>query len=118
MTEPQDTFEFIFQLYNFLSAAKADNDGFYEPQERLLEAKDSVARKEYPTVHTSKRKREESRGDSNRPRDPPAPGGTRDSLGDALVLKELGRAGYTLTELPDELRPLTPVSHNSSRCAR
>lgn len=45
LTTPQAMFELIFQLYNFLSEAKADNDGLHDPESRLLEAKNSVARK-------------------------------------------------------------------------
>jgi len=54
LTVPQNAFKFIFQLYNFLSAAKADNDGFHEPARRLADAKDSVARRRYPTLNNTK----------------------------------------------------------------
>jgi hypothetical protein len=43
LTDPKHTFDFIFELYNFLFAAKANNDSFFEPERRLTEAKDSVA---------------------------------------------------------------------------
>ena len=46
LTALQIAFELIFQLYNFLSEAKADNDGLREPECWLLEAKNSVARKD------------------------------------------------------------------------
>ncbi len=76
-------------FFIFLSAPKPDNHGFREPRKRLAEAKDSVARKDYPAISTTRQKREESHNDSSRPRDP-------------LVQKELTRAGYTLTETSDD----------------
>jgi len=114
---PQSAFDFFFQLYNFLSTAKSDNDGFLKPRERLAEAKDFVSQKKYPAMST-KQKGEESHDDSSRPRDPPAPGGAQDSFGDPQVQREIMRAGYTLTETSDYLKPLAPRSHNSRRCTR
>ena len=114
LTAPLTTFELIFQLYNFLSEAKADNDGLFEPERQLLEAKNSVTRKKYPSL--LKRKREEM---GNRSRSPPARGEAQDSFGDQSVQRELTEAGYTLTQpISEELTPLTPVSRNSRRCTR
>jgi hypothetical protein len=115
LTAPQAAFEFIFELYNFLFAAKADNDSFFQPERRLMEAKDSVARKKIPTLNHSKRKgEEETKHDSKRSRGPPASGGGRDSFDHS----EITRAGYTLTQLPRDFTLLTPVSRDSRRCAR
>jgi hypothetical protein len=113
-------FKFIFQLYNFLSAAKADNDGFRDPASRLAVVKDSIARKGYPTLNNTKRRREEeTKHDSIRSRGPPASGGARDSFDDSSVQRELTRAGYTLTQpISEDLVLLTPVSCDSRRCAR
>lgn len=55
--DPQSAFELIFLLYDFLLEAKAGNDGLREPESRLLEAKYSVARKQYASF--SERYREE-----------------------------------------------------------
>lgn len=123
LTVPEATFEFTFQLYNFLSAAKAVNDGFHNPESRLALAKDSVDRKNYPAL-SSKRKHDESdqSNDSDRTCDPPAHGGAQDSFNNPSVQRELTRAGYTLTqpisEISDELELLTPVSCNSLCCTR
>jgi len=116
LTVPETAFKFIFQLYNFLSAAKADNDSLHEPESRLAYAKDSVARKRYPTLTSTKRKCEETEYDSNSScsRGSPASEGTRDSFDHS----ELSRAGYTLTQLPKDFTLLTPVSRDSRRCAR
>ena len=116
LTHPQTAFEFIFQLYNFLSAAKADNDSFHKPERRLADAKDSVARKGYPTL--SMRKCEETTYDSNRSSSPPASEEAQDSFDNSSVQRELTRAGYTLTQLPKDFTLLTPVSRDSRRCAR
>ena len=52
--------EFIFQLYNFVSVAKAYNDDFHNLAQLLATVKQSVARNQYQTFtsFTSKRKRE------------------------------------------------------------
>ena len=111
LTAPQSAFEFIYQIYNFLSEAKLNNDGLHEPENRLLDAKDSVARKGYPRFSTQKR---EEMGDtsicSHRP---PALEGEQDSFSDQSVLQELTRAGYMLAQpLPEGFTRLTPVSCN------
>jgi hypothetical protein len=113
LTDPQSAFELIFQLYNFLSAAKTDNDGFYEPEGRLVNAKMSVAENNYSAI--SKRKREENeKKHSNR--NSPSSRGARDSFSNPAVQSELTRVGYTLTQpIPNEFTLLTPVSRNS-RC--
>ncbi len=117
LTAPLTTFELIFQLYNFLSEAKADNDGLFEPERQLLEAKNSVTRKKYPSL--LKRIREEMGNSPHRSRSPPARGEAQDSFGDQSVQRELTEAGYTLTQpISEELTPLTPVSRNSRRCTR
>lgn len=109
LTDPQSAFELIFQLYNFLSEAKSDNDGLNEPRKQLLKAKCSVARKGYTSF--SKRKHEEM-GDT-------APDGDQDCFGDQSVQGELTRAGYTLAPpLPEGFTLLTPVSRNSRCCTR
>ena len=118
LTAPQSAFDFIFELYNFLSAAKAENDSLDRPERRLTEAKDSVARKEYPTLTSIKLKCEETEYDSNCSRSSPASEGAPDSLDDSSVERELTRAGYTLTRLPKDLTLLTPVSRDSHWCAR
>jgi hypothetical protein len=115
LTLPQAAFDFIFELYNFLSAAKADNDSFDGPQRRLTEAKISVEQKQFPTIHNTKRRYDdETKPESKRSRGPPASGGGEDSFGHS----ELLRAGYTPTQLPKDLTLLTPVSRHSRRCAR
>ena len=120
LTVPQAAFKFIFQLYNFLSAAKADDDGFHDPVSRLAAAKDSIARRGYPTLNNTKRRREEeTKHGSQHSRGPPASGGARDSFENSSVQRELTRAGYTLTEpISEDLMLLTPVSCASRRCAR
>jgi hypothetical protein len=112
LTAPQTTFEFIFQLYNFISEAKAGNDGLHEPERRLLEAKTSVARKGYASF--SRLMREET--SSNRSSGPST---REDSFGNQSVQIVLTRAGYILTQpIPEGLTPLFPVSRNSRRCTR
>ena len=115
MTNPSSAFEFIFQLYNFLVDAKADNEGLHDPEFQLLNAKNSVDRKGYLTL--SKQKREEA-GTPHRSRDPPAPGGAQDSFGNQSIQKELARAGYTIDQPIEGLTPLTPVSLNSRQFNR
>ncbi|SRR6266404_3885367 len=66
--------QFIFQLYNFLSEAKADNDSFHEPQRQLAGAKDWVDWQCYPAIST-KEKHKVSHNDSTRSCAPSAPGG-------------------------------------------
>jgi hypothetical protein len=120
LTVPQFAFNFIFELYNFLSAAKADNDSFHEPERRLMEAKDTISRKGYPTLPNTMPKCEETEhySDSNSSRGPPASEGARDSFDNSSVQIEITRAGYRLTQLPKDFTLLTPVSCDSRRCAR
>ena len=113
LTDPSSAFEFIFQLYNFLADAKADNEGLRDPEIQLLNAKNSVARKGYLTL--SKRKREQTGNISHSSRGPPAPGGAQDSFGNQSIQTELARAGYTIDQPIEGLTPLTPVSRNSRR---
>jgi hypothetical protein len=114
---PQTAFELIFQLYNFLSQAQADNDDLHDPEGRLLDAKNSVAQKGYETF--TKRRREETGQTSYRSRGPPAREEPQGSFGNQSVQRELTRAGYTPTQpISEELTPLTPVSRNSRRCTR
>ena len=116
MTVPQTAFEFIFQLYNFLSAAKVDNDGFLEPVLCLENVKKSVNAEGYKTL--TKRKYED-KCDSTRSRSQISSGVPQDSFDNSSVQGELTRAGYTLTQLiSKDLTPLTPVSRDSRRCAR
>jgi hypothetical protein len=120
LTVPQAVFEFIFELYNFLAAAKADNDIFHDPGTRLADAKNSVAQKEYSAI-SKKRKSEESRHNSSPSRRRPARGCARDrdSFDNLSAQRELMSAGYTLTQpISKDLTPLTPVSLDSPRCAR
>jgi hypothetical protein len=126
LTVAKTASEFMFQLYNFLSAAVADNDSFHEPERRLRAAKASVAQRGYPPL--PKRKHEETENDkSNGSRNSsynsscgqPAPLGAQDSFDNPSVQREITRAGYTLAQpLPKEWKLLTPVSHNSCPCAR
>jgi hypothetical protein len=116
LTAPETAFQLIFQLYNFLKGAKADNDDLRNPERQLEQAKDSVARKGYESF--SKRKREETGNLPHRSR-PHAPGGAQATSGGQLVHMELTRAGYTLTQpISEALTLLTPVSRNSRLCTR
>ena len=119
LTTPQSAFDFIFELYNFLSAAKADNDSLDRPERLLTEAKNSVARKAYSTLTSLKQKCEETEYDSNCSRGSPASEGVPDSLDDSTVQRKLTSAGYTLTQpISKDLTRLTPVSRDSRHCAR
>ena len=110
-------FEFIFQLYNFVSAAKAGNDSLFDPEQKLAQTKQSVTSKGYETLG-SKRRHETTENSSNPSRHRPSPGAAQDSFGNPSVQEDLMTAGYTLTRLPEELALLTPVSHNLRRYAR
>jgi hypothetical protein len=120
LTAPQTAFELIFQLYNFLYEAQADNDGLREPERQLLEAKKSVVRKGYASL--SKQKCEEIGNASYCSRGRPASAEAQDSFDNQSVQRELTRAGYTLTrpisEKFPEFTPLTPVSRDSRWCTR
>ncbi len=123
LTVTQTAFDFIFQLYNFLSPAVADNIRFHEPERKLETAKTLVERKGYQSLSEyqslSKRKREETESSSNSSRGPPTHGGAQEVFGSTSVQRELTRAGYTIPPpLPEELTPLTPVSCDSRRSAR
>ncbi len=114
-------FEFLFRLYNFVSAAQTDNDGFNAPQQRLELAKQSVARKNYPTISSKKRKLGDREADDDSDHNDSddsssTSGGGQDSFGDPLVQKELTSAGYTLIKLPKGFEYMTPVSRHSCRC--
>lgn len=109
--DPQSAFELIFLLYDFLLEAKAGNDGLREPESRLLEAKYSVARKQYASF--SERYREEIGEISYPSRGLSARGCGQDCFGNQSVQRELTGAGYTLTQpISEELTSLTPVSRN------
>jgi hypothetical protein len=111
LSKPHTAFELIFQLYNFLSAAKTDNDGFHEPMRRLVDANNLVAKKKYSAI--SKRKREDTEENSEETEE-----NSSDRPRDSSVRRELTRAGYTLARpIPKEFTRLTPVSRNSRRCA-
>jgi hypothetical protein len=92
LTIPKAAFEFIFQLYNFFSVAENDNRHLHRPKPRLAEAKESVARKQYPPITTfTKRKREddqESTKKSKSDSDTSSHGGEEDSL---AILQFRGR---------------------------
>ena len=123
LTVTQTAFDFIFQLYNFLSAAVADNVRFHEPERRLETAKTLVERKGYQSLSeyqsVSKRKREETENSSNSSRGPPTHREAQGIFGSTSVQRELTRAGYTMPPpLPEELTPLTPVSRDSCHSAR
>ena len=112
---PHRAFALLFQLYNFLSETEAENENLHEPENRLLEAKNSVVRKQFPTLTSMrKRKRGEAETTTRPSRDPPAGGGAQDSFDNQSVQGELTRAGYTLTQpISEELTLLTPVGHHS-----
>ncbi len=131
LTNPQKAFEFIFQLYNFFAVAQTDNDGFHKPLFRLAEAKRLVARRGYLTISTERTSKRRECGETDNDsfnndisdndssdNDSSTSGGAQGSFGDPLVQKEVIRAGYMLTKLPKDFASLTPVSHNSCRCAR
>ncbi|KAI0282266.1 hypothetical protein BGY98DRAFT_955055 [Russula aff. rugulosa BPL654] len=99
LTAPETAFQLIFQLYNFLKGAKADNDDLRNPERQLEQAKDSVARKGY-----------EKTGNLPHRSRPHAPGGAQATSGGQLVHMELTRAGYTLTQpISEALTLLTPL---------
>ena len=123
LTVTQTAFDFIFQLYNFLSAAVADNVRFHEPERRLETAKTLVERKGYQSLSEyqslSKGKREETENSSNSSRGPPTHREAQGIFGSTSVQRELTRAGYTMPPpLPEELTPLTPASRDSCHSAR
>jgi serine/threonine protein kinase len=117
LTVPKDAFEFIFQLYNFISSAKAFNDELTNPVTQLGIVKASVAGKKYPALTTSKRKHERSENPAENPTENPTnrsrrnpPGEAQDSFGDSSVQENIVAAGYTLTQtISEELTPLTPL---------
>lgn len=122
LSVPRKAFEFIFQMYNFFSAAKKGNDHLLRPLDQLADAKQSVNEKNYPTF--SKRKKQEDNNETKAAKkskpnpDASAQGGQEDSFGNPSVQREVTRAGYTPTRpIPKEFTPLTPVSRNSHRCA-
>jgi hypothetical protein len=114
LADAKSAFDFIFQIYNFVSAAKADNDSFLDtPELELQNIKELVLRKKYPTL-ASKKNCEAAETSTNRS----PPGGIQDSFDNPSIQEGLMAAGYTLTQtMSDELVPITPVSHNSCRCA-
>ncbi|KAI0288544.1 hypothetical protein BC826DRAFT_1107678 [Russula brevipes] len=61
LTDRRYAFEFVFQLYNFLSAAEADNKRFKEPESRLAAVKRLVDEKHSTSISAHTRKRERSK---------------------------------------------------------
>ncbi|KAI9513064.1 kinase-like domain-containing protein [Russula earlei] len=115
LTDHRGAFDFIFQLYNFLSIANADNAKFDNDHasERLAKAKASVENSTYPSI--TKRLKDETGRNSTRARGPPAGEGANDSLDNSSIQRELARAGYTLTQPISELTPLTPLKPTMRR---
>ncbi|KAH9953314.1 kinase-like domain-containing protein [Russula dissimulans] len=114
LTVPRTAFEFIFQMYNFFSLAKADNARLDRPGARLREAKQSMDEEDYPTFSGTKRKYEENQRKRvkkfKRNPDTSAQGGQEDSFGNQSVQRDVTRAGYTPTQpISEELMLLTPL---------
>jgi hypothetical protein len=116
LTDPRSVFEFIFQLYNFISDAEAENRRLDQPRTRLLNAQESVMQKKLPSLSSPKREPEDQQNSTKRSKRNPGGG---DSFDDLTVLREVTNAGYTPTQpISEELTPLTPVSRNSRRWTR
>ncbi|KAI0255971.1 kinase-like domain-containing protein [Lactifluus subvellereus] len=111
LTAPRAAFEFIFQLYNFVSAAKVDNDDFHNPEAQLALAKESVAKKGYKTLGSMRKHEATDNENSSNPSRPlSSPGAAQDSFGNPSVQEDLVTAGYTLNQrISEELTPLTPL---------
>ncbi len=122
LKKSETAFEFLFRLYNFVSVAQTDNEGFDEPEQRLEQAKQSVARKKYPTITSKKKKRKlgdreaDDSDHNNIDHSSPSASGAQDSFGDPLLQREFRRAGYTLITLPKGFKYISPVSRHSCRC--
>jgi hypothetical protein len=121
LTAPEDVFQFIFQIYNFVSVAKADNKRLDGLDSQFAEVAKITKKQNLPAI--SKRKKEENNNNvSKRARPNPgtsAQGGQEDSLDNPSVQRAVTNAGYTPTPpIPKELTPLFPVSFNSRRCTR
>ena len=116
LTDPRSVFEFIFQLYNFISDAEAENRRLDQPRTRLLNAQESVMQKKLPSLSSPKREPEDQQNSTKRSKRNPRGGDSFDNL---TVLREVTNAGYTPTQpISEELTPLTPVNRNSCRWTR
>jgi hypothetical protein len=115
LTVPEHAFCFLFQLYNFLSEAKVDNDYLRDPQVQLQEADASVGQKGYQRF--SKRKHEETGISPECSCGPPVPEGA-EATSSSQPIQELTGAGYALVQpISQESEELT-VCHNSRHCTR
>ena len=106
-------------MYNFFSIARHDNRDLHQPESRLLEVKESVAREGYSMITGgTKRKHEGDPKNSKRKSkgnpDTSAQGREEDGFGNPSVQRKVTSAGYTLVPpISDEFKPLTPVSRHS-----
>jgi hypothetical protein len=106
------TFDFVFQLYNFVSLAHASNNNLDDSLRRVVKLRSDVVQMGIPSLTSQKRKArgEDDAGDgpSKKPRNE---GGhvESDVLSDVALLEALDRAGYTIPNDVEDSDVLLPV---------
>jgi hypothetical protein len=106
MCDPQQSFKFMFQLYNFLSGATAHDKPLVEPETLLDTLNESVAG--YPSLLAAAKPKAAGNVPDGRCTQPSSR--ITSSFDNASVQSNLVSAGITLDKNMTELQPLNPVS--------
>jgi hypothetical protein len=114
LKDPKKVFEFVFQLYNFVSLANEDNNSLDDSFTKVTKLCLDVRERELPALATlcGKRKTRDNddMGTGSFKRSNNAGGPVEsDILSDVAILEALERAGYTLEPEVEGFTALLPV---------
>ena len=93
LSDPKQTFDFLFQLYNVVSMANEDNDTLGKSDDEINKLLSGFTQMKLPVLRTGNRKT----------------AGESDIFSDVAILEALECSGYTIPPEDEEFTPLLPV---------
>jgi hypothetical protein len=105
-------FDFMFQLYNFVSLAYEDNQALDDPLTKVTSLQSYISQLRQPVWTNRKRKTrdtDDARNGSSKRSRKEGELVENDILSDVAILEALKRAGYTIPDEDSDFKLLLPV---------
>ena len=115
LKDAERTFDFVFQLYNFVSLANEDNITLHKPFDQLVKLDLHIKGLQFPSLTGVSNRKRKTRDDGDAGTGSPKKGRREggpvesDIFSDVAILEAVESAGYTIPPEVENFKSLLPV---------